>query len=137
MGEIVITAFNREAMPLIRYRTGDYGLYKSKSCKCGTFLKTLERSKGRIANKIYINDRYIHMSELDEIFFRYESILDYSITPADDSIDIKIFLLHECPDLPEEIKREMQKRLNVRINLKTERKENIILSANTMIKRVL
>ena len=77
------------------------------------------------------------MSELDEIFFRYESILDYSITPADDSIDIKIFLLHECPDLPEEIKREMQKRLNVRINLKTERKENIILSANTMIKRVL
>ena len=137
IGEIVITVFNREAMPLIRYRTGDYGLYISKRCKCGTFLKTLERSKGRIANKILINNKYMHMSELDEFFFRYESILDYSIAPTDDSIDIKIFLLHECPDLHEEIKKEMKDKFNVSINITTEKKENISFSSNTMIKRTV
>lgn len=135
MGEIVITTFNREAMPLIRYRTGDYGSYKSKTCQCGTFLKTLERSKGRIANKILINNQYIHISELDEFFFQYEPVLDYSIKSKDKNIDVKIFLLQEFPDLQEKIKKEMQEKFNVSINLMAEKKENVFLSSNTMIKR--
>ena len=137
MGEIVITAFNREAMPLIRYRTGDYGSYKSKRCECSTFLKTLERSKGRIANKILINNRYMHMSELDEFFFRYDSILDYSIAPSDNGIDVKIFLLYECPDLSEEIKEKMYEKFNAKINLTTGKKEDVILVSNTMMKRTI
>ena len=135
IGEIVITTFNREAMPLIRYRTGDYGSYKSKRCQCGTFLKTLERSKGRIDNKILINNRYIHISELDEFFFRYEPVLDYSLKSNDENIDAKIFLSQEFPDLPEKIKKEMQEKFNLSINITTEKKESVLLSSNTMIKR--
>jgi phenylacetate-CoA ligase len=42
-GEIVFTSLTREAMPLIRYRTGDVSRIINKSCPCGSPLKRLER----------------------------------------------------------------------------------------------
>lgn len=35
-GEVVFTTFHREAMPLIRYRTGDIGAFSTEPCACGT-----------------------------------------------------------------------------------------------------
>ncbi|MBK6901205.1 MAG: hypothetical protein IPH09_18735 [bacterium] len=35
MGELVITELNDYAMPLIRYRTGDYAMIAVKPCSCG------------------------------------------------------------------------------------------------------
>lgn len=136
IGEIVLTTFNRQAMPLIRYRTGDYGLYKSKGCKCGTFLKTLERSKGRIGNGIRINNQYIHMSQLDEFLFQYESILDYSVNLKNNQVNVKVFL-SDGYIKTEEIKRKLEYIFNSSINIIFEKEANINLSTNTMIKRVL
>jgi phenylacetate-coenzyme A ligase PaaK-like adenylate-forming protein len=137
IGEIVLTTFNREAMPLIRYRTGDYGAFSSAQCKCGTFLKTLERSKGRISNKILINSQYIHMSELDEFFFQYEGLLDYSIKSNDNVIDVKVSLLKDCHDTRDIIKNAFENKYNASINVRVENDESIPLLPNTMIKRTL
>lgn len=144
LGEIVVTTLNRQAMPLIRYRTGDYGAYKSNVCKCGTFLKTLKRSKGRINNKIFFNNYNIHMSEFDEIIFQYDSVLDYSINIiSEKTINIIIYLLNDSDEISEEIKELIKKELYVKFNksidfkIISEKKENVILSPNTMIKRTL
>lgn len=45
-GEIVFTSLNREAMPFIRYRTGDISRILPP-CSCGSFLKRLDRVKER------------------------------------------------------------------------------------------
>ena len=34
-GEVVVTGFNNAAMPFIRYRTQDIGVYANKECACG------------------------------------------------------------------------------------------------------
>lgn len=41
-GQIVITGFDNEIMPFIRYATGDLGVLKSGTCLCGGTLPTLE-----------------------------------------------------------------------------------------------
>jgi len=47
-GEIVGTGFNSFAMPLIRYRTGDIGVYASEvTCACGRTYPVLESLEGR------------------------------------------------------------------------------------------
>jgi hypothetical protein len=46
-GEIVITTLTREAMPLIRYRTGDSGRFLAGPCACGSVLRRLE-ARGRL-----------------------------------------------------------------------------------------
>lgn len=46
-GEIVLTTLNREAMPLIRYRTGDAAAWLPGPCACGSPLRRLSSLRGR------------------------------------------------------------------------------------------
>lgn len=46
-GEIVLTTLNREAMPLIRYRTGDAASWLPGPCPCGSPLRRLSPLRGR------------------------------------------------------------------------------------------
>ena len=142
-GEIVITTLKRKAMPLIRYRTGDWGAFESKRCECGTFLKTLKRSRGRISNRIYFEDnKYINMSEFDEVIFDYDSVLDYNIKIADDKIDVVLYLydgyITDIDKIKESIKTILtDKSIHMKTVISAEKKENIILSQNTMVKRCI
>lgn len=46
-GEIILTTLNREAMPLIRYRTGDAAAWLTDPCPCGSPLRRLSSLRGR------------------------------------------------------------------------------------------
>jgi len=46
-GEIVVTELNNLALPLVRYRTGDFGSLSEEACPCGRTLKILDQVFGR------------------------------------------------------------------------------------------
>ena len=46
-GEIVCTALHSHAMPLIRYRTGDVGVFSDEPCPCGRGLPRMSYREGR------------------------------------------------------------------------------------------
>lgn len=50
-GEIVITTLAREAMPLIRYKTGDVAVLISGPCRCGSPLRRLSSIRGRLVRE--------------------------------------------------------------------------------------
>ena len=50
-GEVVITTLQREAMPLVRYRTGDVACLLPGPCACGSPLRRLGPVRGRIERK--------------------------------------------------------------------------------------
>lgn len=52
IGEIVVTELNNFAMPLIRYRLGDFGVISKNKCLCGRTLPILEAVKGRAYDTI-------------------------------------------------------------------------------------
>jgi phenylacetate-coenzyme A ligase PaaK-like adenylate-forming protein len=52
-GEIVFTTLTREAMPFIRYRTGDFSRFIPEPCPCGSQLKCLARVADRNSAKGY------------------------------------------------------------------------------------
>ena len=52
-GEIVFTTLTRQAMPLIRYRTGDFSRFIPEPCKCGSVLKRLDKVGDRSERKAY------------------------------------------------------------------------------------
>jgi phenylacetate-CoA ligase len=61
LGEIVVTELNNLAMPLIRYRLGDYASISAKACKCGRQLPILNEVKGREYDTITLaNGKKIH-----------------------------------------------------------------------------
>ena len=52
-GEIVFTTLTRRAMPLIRYRTGDFSRWIPEPCACGSVLKRFDRVGDRAERKAY------------------------------------------------------------------------------------
>lgn len=53
-GEVVFTTLTRQAMPFIRYRTGDISRWLTEPCKCGSILKRLDRVGDRGQKKGYL-----------------------------------------------------------------------------------
>jgi phenylacetate-CoA ligase len=54
-GELVLTTLKREAMPLLRYRTGDLTRATSNKCACGRSHIRIDRIKGRADDMLIIN----------------------------------------------------------------------------------
>jgi len=55
-GELVITELNNTAMPLIRYRTGDFATIDDGLCDCGRSLRCLDGLHGRAYDTIRTSD---------------------------------------------------------------------------------
>ncbi|MCQ4152986.1 MAG: phenylacetate--CoA ligase family protein [Archaeoglobi archaeon] len=78
-GEIVYTAINREAMPLIRYRSGEISEIVSKErCECGIEHMTLRRIKGRTDDMIIHSGAKFYPSDVERILAGY-GITQYKI----------------------------------------------------------
>jgi len=54
-GELVLSTLKREAMPLLRYRTGDLTRLLPGTCPCGRTHRRIERIKGRSDDMLIIN----------------------------------------------------------------------------------
>jgi phenylacetate-coenzyme A ligase PaaK-like adenylate-forming protein len=78
-GEVVITTLSREAMPLIRYRTGDMARMLEGICPCGGILPRLDKVMGRYANAIPIEGAgHLSIHRLDEVVFAVPGVRNYS-----------------------------------------------------------
>ncbi len=78
VGEIVVTTLTREAMPLIRYRTGDLSRFVPGSCECGTVLRTLDLVRHRADGVFQLGAGHIlSMADLDEALFAVDDVLDF------------------------------------------------------------
>lgn len=105
-GELVITTIGADAMPLIRYRTGDYTRILPP-CKCGGVTKRLDRVSRREGS--------LSIEDLDSSLFRIKGLVDYRAS-FDAGLVIDGRVLHSgletqilaaakalCPDAPVEV----------------------------------
>ena len=61
LGEITVTDLTNEIMPVIRYKTGDFGRPREGLCPCGRTLPLMELTIGRMVDLIKLpNGRVIH-----------------------------------------------------------------------------
>ena len=97
-GELVITTIGMEAMPLIRYRTGDYTRVLPGPCPCGSAvlrLDTVRRKEGA------------EMAALDEALFSLPFVADYRAERREGRLILTVLTCGEgeLPDLDAEIRR--------------------------------
>ena len=76
-GELVITTIGMEAMPLIRYRTGDFTRILPGTCPCGSEVIRLDKLQRRETQSI---------ADLDEMLFTLEGLVDYRAEKTDNRI---------------------------------------------------
>ena len=67
VGEMVLTTINREAMPLLRYRTRDLTCILPGDCPCGRTHRRLARFKGRSDDMIILKGVNIFPIQIEKI----------------------------------------------------------------------
>jgi len=65
-GELVITTLTREAMPLIRYRTGDIVKLMPSECSCGLNTPKISRIKGRLNEVVKVRGISLYPKAIEE-----------------------------------------------------------------------
>ena len=93
-GEVVFTTLTRQAMPLIRYRTGDRAAWLTAPCPCGTVMRRLGKVRGRIAD-LSSTRTSLSMPRLDETILSLPGIYSYQAVlhpgEAGGTLDLNLF----------------------------------------------
>ena len=81
LGELVITTINREAMPLLRYRTRDLTRFLPGECPCGRHHRRLARLQGRSDDMMILKGVNIFPIQIEKILLKFKELsTDYLIT---------------------------------------------------------
>ena len=81
LGELVLTTINREAMPLLRYRTRDLTRILPGECPCGRHHRRLARLQGRSDDMIILKGVNIFPIQIEKILLKFKELsTDYLIT---------------------------------------------------------
>jgi phenylacetate-CoA ligase len=78
-GELVVTSMTREAMPLIRYRTGDITSLNPEPCACGRTLVRMQRVRGRADDMLIIRGVNVFPSQVESVLLRSEEVAPHYI----------------------------------------------------------
>ena len=81
VGELVLTTLNREAMPLLRYRTRDLTRIIPGECPCGRHHRRIDRIKGRSDDMIILRGVNIFPIQVEQVLMQFKELAsDYLIT---------------------------------------------------------
>ncbi|MGH7361680.1 MAG: phenylacetate--CoA ligase family protein, partial [Candidatus Methylomirabilales bacterium] len=73
-GELVFTTLTKEALPAIRYRTGDVTSLNPESCKCGRTTMRMARIKGRTDDMLVIKGVNVYPSQVEAALLAVEDL---------------------------------------------------------------
>ena len=98
-GELVFTCINKEAFPMIRYRTKDICVLSREKCSCGRTFVKMAKPMGRSDDMLIIKGVNVFPSQIEEVLLKkgltsnYQIIVDRQGTS--DSIEILVEMTPE------------------------------------------
>jgi len=98
VGELTVTTLGMEAMPLLRFRTGDLCRFYSEPCSCGRNTLRISPIIGRLNQMLKIKGTTIYPPVVFDILDNMEEVHNYvvEISSSDFGTDVmKIFV--DCP----------------------------------------
>lgn len=73
-GELVITSINREAMPILRYRTGDLTSIIPEPCPCGRTHIRVSRFKGRVDDMLVVKGANVYPQQIERVLMETKGV---------------------------------------------------------------
>jgi phenylacetate-CoA ligase len=103
-GELVLTTLTKEALPLVRYRTGDVATIHLEPCTCGRTLARMSAVRGRCDDMLIVRGVNLYPSEIEAALLTVDGLsphyqivverpaaldeLTVACEPAADGIDV-------------------------------------------------
>ena len=73
-GELVITTLTKEALPVLRYRTGDIATLNPEPCKCGRTSVRMSKISGRTDDMLIVRGINVFPSQIETVLLRVQGI---------------------------------------------------------------
>ena len=130
-GELVLTSVDREASPVVRYRTRDITRILPGECACGRTHRRIDRLHGRTDDMLIIRGVNVFPSQIEDVMKTFDQVSSwYQIElTRDGALDIVTLKLEVNPDfdfdeigaierLQKAIREKLKAALSVGINVK-------------------
>jgi phenylacetate-CoA ligase len=73
-GELVLTSLTQEALPVIRYRTGDLTTLDSEPCDCGRTAVRMDSVTGRADDLLIVRGVNLYPSEVEDVVLEFDEV---------------------------------------------------------------
>jgi len=131
-GELTLTTLTKEAIPLLRYRTGDIVSINHEPCKvCGRTLPRISKIKGRTDDMLIIRGINVFPSQIESVLLQIEETEPHYLIVVDrvaslDQLEIqvevneKIFSdeIKKLEELEKKIKKEIESVLGLQVSVR-------------------
>jgi len=101
VGEIVVTPFD-EVYPLVRFGTGDLGMFEKEPCTCGRTTPRIPKIMGRSGDAVRVRAMFVHPKQTDEVMSKCAEVANYQlvVTRVDnrDNMVLQVELASEPKD---------------------------------------
>ncbi len=118
VGELVLTTINREAMPLLRYRTRDLTRILPGPCPCGRNHIRLDRMKGRSDDMIILKGVNIFPMQIEQVLMQFPELSAqylirlYTTNDNDDmAVDVELKEMTDDFNFLQNLSKEITRRL--------------------------
>lgn len=130
-GELVITTLGVEAMPLLRFKTGDIVQLHTDACQCGRNSLRLGPVVGRKQHMIKYKGTTLYPPAMHDLLTSFEAIENHVIEIftndlGTDEILIKIVTLNNSEEFIHEVKNHFKAKLRVTPKLEVVTKEDLL-----------
>jgi phenylacetate-coenzyme A ligase PaaK-like adenylate-forming protein len=127
-GELTFTTLTKEAMPLLRYRTGDIAALRPGTCACGRTLVKMSKVTGRKDDMLVLRGVNVYPSEVERVLLAEPAVAPDYLLVVDDRQD-QLDLIACCEnaggdgrgtadaDLRARLQAALRETLGVRINV--------------------
>ncbi len=82
-GELVLTALTKEALPIIRYRTGDITRLDVAPCACGRTQVRMEKVSGRTDDMLIVRGVNVFPSQIETVLLQVEGVQPHYLIIVD------------------------------------------------------
>ena len=124
LGELVLTTLTKEALPLLRYRTGDITRFVDGPCDCGRTHRRIARLAGRVDDMLIVRGVNVFPSEIEEVVLehaelggQYAIILDRRTAMTNLEVRCELAERGEAEAVAGDVRRLLEERLRVRTDV--------------------
>ena len=131
IGELILTSINREAMPLLRYRTRDLTRVLGRGCPCGRNHVRLDRMKGRSDDMMVLRGVNIFPIQIEKILMQFKELAsNYLITLTTDENNDNMTVEVELEELFTD---DYQRLIQLQKDVKRALKDEILLTPHVKL----
>ena len=130
-GELVFTTLTKEALPVIRYRTGDITRLSVETCDCGRTMVRMDKISGRTDDMLIVRGVNVFPSQIESILLQTEQVEPHYLIIADreralDTLEVWVEVSQEIfsdklgtlADLQRRAEADIQETLGISVRVK-------------------